>query len=593
MNKEHVLWVDANPDLPAAFSTPLDRNGFRATVAASGNKALELLDRETFDVAVLDLALPDMDALELLGRMLEKKPGLPVFLATDTGAADRETAALKRGAMGILRKPLDPYMLLEHLKTRNLQKLKQRIMGRVAVNLAKSEFDPVPYFREMVPIDRFSQFYAFYGLTHHHPLYFAFDNSGLAGSYFLGKCVVEHSLLYKSDVRGDELKSKGQVYAVDGMRIPLHDDEVIRIADSFLIKTLVHNYSHDPEDLENFGIRNTVSLPYANIHGAPTEGCFLGPFATVDLTTLHNCVVGEYAYVQAGELSNTVVPPGLVWVRSEGNFEFRYAHDPEVLARYIRMVPGEDPAGLFMDFVEDRQDDFQPCFDQVCMLPLVDVPEWSALSPYAVVKGNCELAENVIVCQRAYLENARLGRGANAQEHCFIVDSELAGLNITAHGGILIHCRMGEKVFVAFNSFLRGLPDAPLRVGSGCMVMPHTIIDLEEPLEIPERHVVWGHIRNREDLALHSLPIEELRKVQGEASLGAMTFSGSGAALVSAFEHRIEHILEANGAYYDGETGIGHAQKNQAMSFNTIQPYAEGPYKGFYPTIQIRPIEAP
>ena len=592
MTEERVLFVDGNPKISAAVAEPLKRQGLAAVGVPTGAEALSLLAKEPFQSMVVDLSLPAEDGLTFLGRALEEHPALPMFLATDGDDAERETLALKRGALGILRKPLDPVLLVESLKSRNLQRLKQRIMGRVAVNLSRGDFDPTPYFRNLVPADRFSQFYAFYGLTHLHPLYFAFDNCGLAGSYFLGKCEVEHSLLYKSDVRGDELKSKGQTYLVDGMEIPLHDDEVIRISDSFLIKTLVHNYSHDPENLENFTIRNTVSLPYANIHGAPTEGCFLGPFATVDLTTLHNCVIGEYAYVQTGELSNATVPPGLIWVKSGKKFEFRYAHDPEVLARYIRMVPGEEPTGLFMDFVEERQDDFQPCFDQVCMLPAVNVPEWSAVSPYAVVKGDCRIDENVIVCQRAYLENARLGRGANAQEHCFIVDSDLAGLNITAHGGILIHCQMGEKVFVAFNSFLRGREDAPLRVGSGCMFMPHTIIDLEESVDIPDRHVVWGFIRDREDLARHSMPIDELRKVQGEATLGAMTFSGSGEALVSAFEHRIEHILEANGAYYDGSEGIGHAQKNQAMSFNTIQPYAEGPFKGFYPTIEIRPIES-
>lgn len=592
MTEERVLFVDGDPKISTAVAEPLNRQGFAAIGVSSSAEALSMLEKEPFSTLVMESVLPDEDGLVFLDRLLSRHPAMAVFLATDGADAEIETRALKRGALGILRKPLDPILLVESLKTVNLQRLKQRIMGRVAVNLSKGEFDPAPYFRNLVPIDRFSQFYAFYGLTHLHPLNFAFGNSGLAGSYFLGKCEVEHSLLYKADVRGDELKSKGQVYPVDGMQITLHDDEVIRINDSFLIKTLVHNYSHDPEDLENFTIRNTVSLPYANIHGAPTEGCFLGPFATVDLTTLHNCVIGEYAYVQAGELSNEVVPPGLIWVRSAGNFEFRYPHDPEVLARYIRMAPGEDPAGIFMDFVEDRQDDFQPCFDQVCMLPAVNVPEWSAVSPYAVVKGDCRIDENVIVCQRAYLENARLGRGANAQEHCFIIDSDLAGLNITAHGGILINCRMGEKVFVAFNSFLRGRADAPLQVGSGCMFMPHTIIDLEEPVEIPERHAVWGYIRNRADLAEHSIPIDELRKIQGEASLGAMTFTGSGEALVSAFEHRIEHILEANGAYYDGSQGIGHAQKNQAMSFNTIQPYAEGPYKGFYPTMQIRPIES-
>ena len=58
---------------------------------------------------------------------------------------------------------------------------------------------------------------------------------------------------------------------------------------------------------------------------------------------------------------------------------------------------------------------------------------------------------------------------------------------------------------------------------------------------------------------------------------------------MTAFRERIHHILEANGAFYDGMKNKGHAQKNQNISFNTIQPYLEGELKGVYPTIIIRP----
>jgi CheY-like chemotaxis protein/carbonic anhydrase/acetyltransferase-like protein (isoleucine patch superfamily) len=591
MPTERVLLVDDEQEFLTPLSKRLILRGFKVTTANSGAEALALLEQEFYGAVVLDLVMPDMDGLETLRQILKKNPSQQVILLTGKGTGAHESEALKLGALDFLRKPVEMETLVERLKTNNLQKLKERILRRVAVNLAKSGFNATSYAREVVPMEQFCQFYAFYGLTHLHPLRFSFSNSGLAGSYFLGKCVVEHSLLYKCDVRGDELKTKGQVYAAGGMQIPLHHDEVIHIIDCFLIKTLIHNYSHDPEDLETFSIRNTIALPNANIHGAPMKGCFLGPFATADLTTLHDCVLGAYSYVQTGELAHAVIPAGLILIRSENVFEFSYQHDPKILERYIRISPGEQPKGEFMAFVESRQDDFQPCFDQVCKYHSVDVPAWSSVSPYAVIKGDCTIGVNVLVCQRAYLENARLGRGANAQEHCYIIDSELAGSNITAHGAILIHCRMGEKVFVAFNSFLRGTRDAPLVVGTGCMVMPHTIIDLEEPLEIPPRHVIWGHIRNAEDLKTHILPIEKLRTAQGRVNMGNMRFSGSGAALVSAFEHRIDHILEANGASFDGEKGLGHAQKNQTMSFNTIQPYAEGPFKGLYPAIEIRPID--
>ena len=68
-----------------------------------------------------------------------------------------------------------------------------------------------------------------------------------------------------------------------------------------------------------------------------------------------------------------------------------------------------------------------------------------------------------------------------------------------------------------------------------------------------------------------------------------MHFQGSGAAFVRAFQNRIDHILEANGAFFDGYRNRGHAQKNQDICFNTIQPYSTGILKGLYPTIEIRP----
>mgnify|MGYP000979424741 CR=1 FL=1 len=100
--------------------------------------------------------------------------------------------------------------------------------------------------------------------------------------------------------------------------------EIVDIKDSLLVKTLVHNYSHDPETPEVFFIRDTLAMDYANIHGAPTEGAILEPFATVDLTTMHDCVIGAYSYIQAGEINHLNIAPGTIWVNSPGNFNFYY-----------------------------------------------------------------------------------------------------------------------------------------------------------------------------------------------------------------------------------------------------------------------------
>jgi carbonic anhydrase/acetyltransferase-like protein (isoleucine patch superfamily) len=472
---------------------------------------------------------------------------------------------------------------------RELKKLIDRIIDRVNINLREPAFDVGPYIRRLIPHEQFAKFYAFYGLTLHHPLHFHFNHSSLAGSYFLGKCLVDHSVLYKSDIRGDELKGNGDIFKYQDLEIPLHCDEEIRIKDSFLIKNLVHSNSHDPESPEEFLIQNIVSMHYANIHGSPVEGSFLGPFCTVDMTTLHDCVIGAFAYVQTGELAHRLVQKGQIWVRSGDAFSFNYMFPLEILSRYVRLEAGKAPEGIFMDFVEGRKKDFGEVFKVVQSKFPIPVPDGASLSRYAVVKGNTKIRENVLVAQRAYLENACLGRGSNAQENCYIIDSRLEGNNITAHGAKIIHAELQPKVFVGFNSFLQGRKDCKLKIGEGCVVMPHTIIDLEEAVEIPPGRLIWGYVLNAKDLETHSISLDELSKVRGELALGEMIFQGSGAAFVEAFKHRIEHILEANGAFFDGALKRGHAQTVQHISFNTIQPYPEGTYRGLYPTIDIRP----
>jgi carbonic anhydrase/acetyltransferase-like protein (isoleucine patch superfamily) len=474
---------------------------------------------------------------------------------------------------------------------KQLEKLIDRIINRVNINLREPAFDIGPYIRHIIPQVQFGKFYAFYGLTPHHPLYFRFHYSSLAGSYFLGQCRVDYSVLYKSDIRGDELKSRGDLFHYQGREIPLHDDEVIRIQDSFLVKTLVHSYSHDPENPEEFLIQNTASLHYANIHGSNVEGCFLGPFATVDLTTLHDCVIGTHAYVQVGELAHHLVEPGTIWIQNGETFDFYYRFPPEILKKYIDLQPNQPVRGLFIDLRNARKGEFQKVFARAQHQHPIPVPPGAALNHYAVVKGDTRISENVLVAQRAYLEDAWLGRGANAQENCSIIKSRLEENNVTAHGGRVICAHLGKKVFVGFNAFLQGNQECALKVGDGSIIMPHTIIDLETPLEIPPRHLVWGHIRNTKELKGHSLSLDEFARIKKSFHRGELHFQGDGQAFVEAFRNRIEHILEANGAYFDykKDKKRGHAQKNQDISFNTIQPYAKGSMKGLYPTIEIRP----
>ncbi len=472
---------------------------------------------------------------------------------------------------------------------KELTKLLDRIIQRININLRELDYDVSPFIKNLVPLLQMVKFYAFYGITPHHSLDFVFRHSSLAGSYFLGKIRTSNSILYKSDIRGDELKHRGDLFRYQKFEIPITRDEGIDIEDSFLIKTLVHNFSHDPETLEKFFIRDTVSTHYANIHGSPCDGCFLGPFATVDLTTMRDCVIGTFSYVQAGEVGHLNVGPGTVWVRNPDQFNFLYRYPLDQLSQYINFIEGRPPQGFIMDFVEDRKEAFQHVFDVVNIGPSVPVPPSASLDRYAVVKPKTRIGENVLVAQRAYLQNAWLGQGANAQENCYIINSRLEGFNVTAHGAKIIEADLGKNIFVGFNSFLRGQAKSRLTLGDEIIIMPHTIVDIKKPLTIPPGHLVWGLITNAKELKTNSIALKDLAKIKDGLIKGNMSFEGNGSVFVTAFRDRIHHILEANGAFFDGQNNRGHAQKNQNISFNTIQPYPDGGLQGLYPTIIIQP----
>lgn len=470
---------------------------------------------------------------------------------------------------------------------KTLNKLIDRVISRVNVNLNEFEFDTKTFVKNALEHDKLLKFYANYGITSRHPIYFHFRESNIAGSYFLGKCYAGRSVIYKSDVRGDELKRKG-----DQMRGPenieLAEDEMIIVRDSLLYKTLVHSNSHNPESPEEFGIRNTVSAHYANIHGSTLEGCFLGPFSTVDLMNLHSCIVGEFSYVQAEELFHRKIDPGTVWIRNH-NFEFKYKFNQEVLDEFVGLNSEQQPRGIMYDFVKEREQDFERLFDVMNLEP-IKAPDTSAVNRYAVIRGKVRIGENVLVSQNSFLENARMANGSNAQENTYIINSNLEPRCITAHGGKVIHTDVGQGTFIGFNSFLNGNEDARITIGEGCVVMPHTIINPgSEPINIPDGHLVWGIIKTPEDIKNHTIDADDLADVRDSIRIGNMKFSGKGSVFIEAFKKRLGQIWMLNGAlYHDGEKR-GHAQDDQYISFNMIQPYRTGERKGLYPSIRIKP----
>jgi len=87
-----------------------------AAEADSGRDTLEVLDRQAVDLVLLDIALPDVDGLEVLRRIKLKFPALPVLMFSMYAEDDYAMAALNAGAAGYLMKDSEPEEILEGIR---------------------------------------------------------------------------------------------------------------------------------------------------------------------------------------------------------------------------------------------------------------------------------------------------------------------------------------------------------------------------------------------------------------------------------------------------------------------------------------------
>lgn len=84
-----------------------ERLGMRALTAKDGETALSILEKEPVDLVLLDIIMPGMNGLEVLRRLKDRRPALPVIMVTASAAIDNAIIALREGADDFFRKPVD------------------------------------------------------------------------------------------------------------------------------------------------------------------------------------------------------------------------------------------------------------------------------------------------------------------------------------------------------------------------------------------------------------------------------------------------------------------------------------------------------
>ena len=114
--KIHVLCVDDEPRLLEGLTLQL-RKHFRVSTATTGQKGLEIVDRDPPAVVVSDMRMPEMNGATFLGHIVERAPNIVRILLTGHADVESAIAAVNHGQIfRYLTKPCPPELLLSVIR---------------------------------------------------------------------------------------------------------------------------------------------------------------------------------------------------------------------------------------------------------------------------------------------------------------------------------------------------------------------------------------------------------------------------------------------------------------------------------------------
>jgi DNA-binding NtrC family response regulator len=111
-----ILIIDDEDAIRESLDTLLTLEGFTVSTATDGPAGLELLSRNEYDLLLLDLALPGQSGIDLLPRIIEMQPNLPVIMITAYGTVGNVVDAIRAGAENFVQKPWDNEKLLADIR---------------------------------------------------------------------------------------------------------------------------------------------------------------------------------------------------------------------------------------------------------------------------------------------------------------------------------------------------------------------------------------------------------------------------------------------------------------------------------------------
>jgi DNA-binding NtrC family response regulator len=111
-----VLIIDDEAEIRESLQTLLELEGYGVESAATGEEGLARIGERSFDLVLLDLALPDRNGLDLLADIHLQDPGLSIIMVTAYGTVENAVKAMQAGAANFVQKPWDNEKLLADVR---------------------------------------------------------------------------------------------------------------------------------------------------------------------------------------------------------------------------------------------------------------------------------------------------------------------------------------------------------------------------------------------------------------------------------------------------------------------------------------------
>jgi len=111
-----VLVIDDEAEIRESLETLLQLEGYTVTSAATGTEGTTLLGERSFDIVLLDLALPDKNGMDVLTEIHMVNPQQPVIMITAYGTVENAVRAMQTGATNFIQKPWDNEKLLADVR---------------------------------------------------------------------------------------------------------------------------------------------------------------------------------------------------------------------------------------------------------------------------------------------------------------------------------------------------------------------------------------------------------------------------------------------------------------------------------------------